>query len=251
MTTTSSNMKSNEMYKKLSAPPQLKTNAYMRLLTPPDASWTTTTSTMVLTMLAQTSSIFIPMLLLIISVVDFETKGLWYIGALTLATILYRFLTNTVASSDKWGDNKPHTEKLKSNPACRMYTLPFLQNKNLENQSISTFILVFTLSYIICPMIEADEYNMSIIGIIMGFILLDICWKVYSTCTSFMGVLTGLVTGVITGILMWYILTKVVADTSLVYYGGKNRTNTCKVKGDVRYTCDFEDEDDSDYVMST
>lgn len=222
-------------------------NFWMGLPTP-EVHWKNSNMVMFLTMLGQSSSLFVPLFLVLLSVIEMDRNGLLYIATLTVCTFLYKFFTNQVVTDpSKRTDSAKHHAR--ANPACRMFTLPALQNTNFENQSVSTFILVFTLTYIMSPMVELGKYNYAFIFTLLVLILLDICWKVYSSCTSFLGVLTGMLMGGLTGFVAWLFLKRWNDGTYVYHFDRRNdgRT-TCKVQGDVKYTCDFEDEEDEVHI---
>lgn len=219
----------------------------------PEVHWPRSTPLMFITMLGQSSSLFVPLFLVLLSVIEFDWKGLVYILALTLCTMLYKFMTNQIVTDPNKGSESAWARSRAENPACRMFTLPMLQNVNFDNQSVSTFILVFTMSYIISPMVELGKYNYPFILTLLVLILLDICWKVYSSCTSFLGVLTGMLMGGLLGFLMWMMNKKIPfledQNSSAYFFDRLNGQNTCKVQGDVKYTCDFEDEEDEAHIV--
>lgn len=224
-----------------------------KALPTPEANWSRSTPMMFLTMLAQSSSLFVPLFMVLLSVIEFDLKGLVYIVSLTLCTVLYRFLTNQIVTDQSAASESPTARARKANPACRMFTLPMLQNTNFENQSISTFVLVFTMSYLLSPMVELNKYNYPFLFTLLVLILLDICWKVYSSCTSFLGVLTGMMMGGLLGFLVWMAFRRFPIlsshGSSAYYFDRMNGENTCKVHGNVKYTCDFEDEDEEAYIV--
>ena len=232
---------------------QSKSVNFWKGLPTPEVHWPNTNPMMFITMLGQSSSLFVPLFLVLLSVIEFDIKGLIYIGGLMLCTALYRFFTNQVVTDPNKRDDSSTALARRANPACRMFTLPMLQNVNFENQSVSTFILVFTMAYILSPMVELNKYNYPFIFTLLVLILLDICWKVYSSCTSFLGVLTGMLMGGLSGFLVWMIIKRIPflekQNSSAYFFDRVSGQNTCKVQGNVKYTCDFEDEEDEAHIV--
>lgn len=207
-------------------------------------------------LLAQTSSVFVPLFLVLQSVMEIEWKGLYYIVFLALCTLIYKMFTKHAIPKQINVDRKGQHFVTRNDYLCNMYTLPFFRNYTngdgdyVQNQSVSTFVLVFTLAFVISPMVELKDYNWGFVLVLIVLILLNICWGIYHTCTNFIGVITSMLFGCILGVVCYAILKEVVGMDSPIYFNRQSGVNTCKVRGKVKYTCDFDDPDDKEYVLS-
>lgn len=217
----------------------------------PPMKWNSSITTF-FAMISQTSSIFIPMFLLLLSVVEADWKGIFYIAMLMLSTFAYKFLTIQMSPYKEGMKKTSHIYSREY--ICNAY-IPFKLFKNEENhmnQSVSTFVLTYTLAYLMTPMIElgwSETGNNGIVVVLTVCILLDMVWKVYNMCTGMLGVLTGMLIGSIFGVLTWILFKHLLKEDTVMYFNRKTGANTCKVKGDVKYTCDFEDEEDKEFII--
>lgn len=207
-------------------------------------------------LLAQTSSVFVPLFMILQSVMDFDWKGVFYVSCLALSTLIYKMFTK-YAIPKQINENQASRRFVTRNDyLCNMYTLPFFRNYTngdgdyVQNQSVSTFVLVFTLAFVISPMVELKDYNWGFVLVLMVLILLNVCWGIYHTCTNFIGVITSLLFGSILGVICYAIFKELGWMDSPIYFNRQSGMNTCKVRGKVKYTCDFDDPDDKEYIIS-
>ena len=217
----------------------------------PPMKWNSSITTF-FAMISQTSSIFIPMFLLLLSVIELDVKGIYYIVLLMLSTLAYKLFTKQIMPYK--GNISKTRYQYSRDYICNAY-VPFKLFKNEDghmNQSVSTFVLTYTLAYLITPMIElgwSETGNGGIVAVLVICILMDMVWKVYNLCTGMLGVLTGMLIGSIFGVLTWILIKHLLKEDTVMYFNRKTGANTCKVKGDVKYTCSFEDENDKEYVI--
>ena len=217
----------------------------------PPMKWNSNPTTF-LAMISQTSSIFIPMFLLLLSVIELDAKGIYYIISLIFSTLAYKLFTKQI--SPYKGDIPKTRYQYSREYICNAY-IPFNLFKNDEdhmNQSVSTFVLTYTLAYMITPMIElgwSETGNIVFIIVLIICILMDMVWKVYNMCTGMLGVVTGMLIGSIFGVLTWILIKHLLKEDAVIFFNRQTGANTCKVKGEVKYTCNFEDEADKEYVI--
>ena len=226
-------------------------NRFTNNMAPP-MKWNSSITTF-FAMISQTSSIFIPMFLVLLSVVETDWKGLFYIILLMISTLAYKFLTKQIYPYNQDDDAKSKYQYSREY-ICNAY-VPFSLFKNDDghmNQSVSTFVLTYTLAYLISPMIEfgwSETGNAGIVIVLIVCIMFDMVWKVYNMCTGMLGVLTGMLIGSIFGVLTWILIKNLLDQDSVIYFNRKTGANSCKIKGDVKYTCNFEDDVDKDYII--
>lgn len=222
----------------------------------PPLQWNSSLVTF-LAVVSQTSSMFIPMFLLLVSVIEMDIKGILYIFFLIWATWTYKFTTKQLSSEKDVFENKKRSNAQYAREyICNGYTpLRLFRNDDGHmNQSVSTFVLVYTLAYLVTPMAEygwSEVGNTGMIIVLIILILLDMAWKVYNVCTGVIGVLTGMLLGSIMGVLTWIVLKQILPEDTVIFFNRKTGANACKVKGKVKYRCDFEDDDDRDHIVNS
>lgn len=222
----------------------------------PNHIWSQGTGMTFFALISQTSSVFVPLFLVLQSIINVEWKGIFYILFLVLCTWLYRLFTRHVIPKKINEDGRSRNFVSRNDYLCNMYTLPFFRNYTngdgnyVQTQSVSTFVLVFTLAFIMSPMVELKDYNWGFVLVLIVLILLNICWGMYNTCTNFVGVLTSILFGCIFGVMCYGVYKEVLPFNFPIYFNNQSGVNTCKVRGNVKYTCDFDDPDDRDYIVS-
>lgn len=200
---------------------------------PPVAKWNTTTPRVIIVLLSQMSPVFVPLLLIVMSLVEAEIRGVMYAVALVVALVLYKFFT--------WQFHSEQSSHRKSySPTCGLYSVPFLKDNHIDNRSTGTFILMFTLAYLLTPMVEYSSYNMSIISIITFFLVMEIGWKIFNSCSGTVGIVLAIFLGSIFGVMSWFILKLLRKPDSLLYFNHASKETTCQMKSEVKYVCDYD-----------
>lgn len=202
-------------------------------LYPAVAKWKNTTPRVIFVLLSQMSPVFVPLFLIVMSLVEAEFRGIWYAIALLVALSFYKFFTWQFHSE------VPSHSKVFS-PTCELYSVPFLKDNNIDNRSTGTFILMFTLAYLLTPMVEYSSYNMSIISIVAFFLVMEIGWKIFHSCRGTVGIVLAIFLGSIFGVMSWFIMKSVLKPDSLLYFNHANKEATCQMKSEVKYVCDYD-----------
>ena len=160
--------------------------------------------------LSNASPIVVSGFLLMTSIFNQDIKAFVWMGALIIGLIVVRLVQPLIG----------HPSKCPSLPM-----MPY------NSPSGSSFLIMFTLAYLVAPMHSNGDYN---IYAILGFLLLfgiDTVVKLRKTCVSAMGVAAGTLMGVVYGIVS-YSLIKGAGGGKLLYYnvGSSNNVYCSKPK---------------------
>lgn len=199
---------------------------------PAVAKWDNTTPRVMFVLLSQMSPVFVPLLLIVMSLIEAEPRGLWYVLSLLVALSFYKFFT--------WQFHSEGSSHFNKSPTCGLYSVPFLKDNNIDNRSTGTFILMFTLAYLLTPMVEYSSYNMSIISIVAFFLVMEVGWKIFHSCSGTVGIVLAIFLGSIFGVLSWFTLKTFAKPDNILYFNHANKETTCKMKSEVKYVCDYD-----------
>jgi len=162
------------------------------------------------------SPIVVAGFLLMTSIFNQDIKGFVWLGVLFVGLLIVRLLQPLIGK-------KADCSSLPWMP----YTSP----------SGSSFLIMFTVAYMLAPMQASGDYN---VYAILGFLLLfavDTVVKVRKRCITMMGVFAGTLLGVVYGFLA-YSLIKGAGGQSLLYYGtGASNNVYCSKPKQQTFKC--------------
>lgn len=180
----------------------------------------------------QLFSVFAPLFLgtflVLVSVFNQNIKGIIYLGGVLIASVLNLAVMFAVGS-----------EPLENQGAiCNLIDFPLIPTQyNVPNYN-SMFIM-FTLVYLLLPMLANNQVNMWIIGTIVSIFAVDAYVKLEYSCTVPRGITFGAIIGGFLGA-VWYFVFKLTQHESLLFFNDlvsnnvicnrpKNQTFKCSV----------------------
>ena len=160
--------------------------------------------------MSSVSPVIISGFLLMTSIFNQDIKAFVWLGALVLGLVLVRLLQPLIGKPSK----------------C-----PSLPMMPYTSPAGSSFLIMFTLAYLVAPMHANGDYN---VYAILGFLMLfgiDSVVKLRKACVTGMGVAAGTLIGVVYGIVA-YSLIKGAGGEKLLYYnvGSSNNVYCSKPK---------------------
>lgn len=180
----------------------------------------------------QLFSVFAPLFLgtflVLVSVFNQNIKGIIYLGGVLIASVINLAVMFAVGS-----------EPLENQGAiCNLIDFPLIPTQyNVPNYN-SMFIM-FTLVYLLLPMLANNQVNMWIIGTIVSIFAVDAYVKLEYSCTVPRGITFGAIIGGFLGA-VWYFVFKLTQHESLLFFNDlvsnnvicnrpKNQTFKCSV----------------------
>lgn len=198
--------------------------------------WYGSTLNTFLAIISQTSSIVIPMFMMIYGFINNSKlkEAMFYLGFLTLSVVVVSFVFGNVF--------KLNSTTAKRN--CNIMSIPSFISRNGEvSDSLSTFIISFTFAYLVTKMSFLNDYNPGVIWIFSLFLLIDVCFKLYNMCSNFLLIMTNIITAIIFALISNFILYRIDNENYANYFDTNNfDKESCKL-GDIKYKCDYEDDD--------
>jgi hypothetical protein len=142
--------------------------------------------------------------LILISIINSDLKGLIYLlGIIILFVFVYMFqLTlHSVIKIDETSE------------VCKMFDFTL---ETYSTPSFNTALYVFTLTYLIFPMIQNKVINYPLIAILSVIFMTDTVTKIQTKCTTYVGVILGIIIGFLIGVFYYLILKS--SNPTLLYY---------------------------------
>ena len=166
----------------------------------------------------QLSPVFISSFMLMSSMFSGDVKAFIWLALsivgiviifLLQQTFLFRDTTSMVYNQD---DN------------CRDPLIPLFTN--FPNLSVSTFFIVFTLAYLIQPMIMNQDWNYYVVVGFLGILAMDtlVKFQLFPSCTKPLGILTGSILGILYS-LVCYNSILAAGGNSLLYFNTVSSNN--------------------------
>jgi hypothetical protein len=135
--------------------------------------------------------------LVMISIFNSDMKGLVYLGAILITSLVALFMKTSIAV---------RPDKIPS-PACYLFDFPFDLNEYIV-PSFNTVFISFTLFYLALPMYYISSINYPVLVFLSGLLILDAVTKMSRGCTNFMGIAVGFLSGTLAAIaafvIIWY-----------------------------------------------
>ena len=182
--------------------------------------------------IVQLFSVFAPLFLgtflVLISVFNQNIKGLIYLGGVLIASVLNLAVMFMIGSEPDENQGA----------ICNLINFPLVPTQyNIPNYN-SMFIM-FTLVYLLLPMLANNQVNMWIIGTIVSIFAVDAYVKLEYSCTVPRGITFGAIIGGFLGA-VWYFVMKFSKHESLLFFNDlvsnnvicqrpKNQTFKCSV----------------------
>jgi hypothetical protein len=150
--------------------------------------------------IVQLFSVFAPLFLgtflVLVSVFNQNIKGLIYLGGVLIASVLNLAVMFAVGSEPDENQGA----------ICNLINFPLVPTQyNVPNYN-SMFIM-FTLVYLLLPMLANNQVNMWIIGTIVSIFAVDAYVKLQYSCTVPRGITFGAIIGGFLGA-VWYFVMK-------------------------------------------
>jgi len=184
----------------------------------------------------QMSPIFISVFMLMTSLFNGDVKGLVWLacailGVLGTAYLGPKFTGNYVCPTanintkmqggQKGGGRQPIIDIFSKYP----------------NLSVSTFFIMFTLTYLILPMQQNNDWNYYIIVGFLGLFAVDTLIKLKEFCTTQLGIFTGTVIGCIFSLLCYFIIRKAGGDNFLYFNSISSNNVYCSKPKKQQFKC--------------
>ena len=116
-------------------------------------------------------------------------KGLTYLGGITVCFVFWILIGNLF--------NKPRDKS--ASLTCNLLSIP----GNFKLPSLPIIVSIFTLTYLVVPMIESSNINPVIIGVMTILSGINMYYQYYNSCTTILGIVISIILGVILG-LLWF-----------------------------------------------
>ncbi len=142
--------------------------------------------------------------LVLISIINSNLKGIVY-----LCGVLFLFFIVVMFQQTIRHTSLAHTPSA----FCQLFNSPL---QMFSVPSFNSALFVFTIVYILIPMITAQVVNYPLIVIFFVLFAVDCVIKKSGNCTTPLGIILGSVIGILWGF-AWYVIIQS-NDTSLLYY---------------------------------
>ena len=152
--------------------------------------------------LMQMSPIFIAVFMLMTSMFNGDVKAFVWLMCIIVGLVIVIGLLSKVFTDDGACTNAP-------NVVMDLFW-------KYPNLSVSTFFIVFTLTYLVLPMLETKDWNYYVIVGFLGILAVDTLFKV-RYCTTGLGIFSGTCIGAGLGAASYFII-KTAGGDKLLYF---------------------------------
>lgn len=147
---------------------------------------------------------FLIWMLVLISIFNLTfLKGITYLGGIMFSFCLYVMVARLF--NQKRGNNASLTCNIISYPG--MFLSP----------SFPIMITIFSLTYLVIPMIETGSINPAVIAVMSILSLINIYSQYYNNCTNPFGVILSIILGILCGF-VWFIIFWTSNKKDLLFY---------------------------------
>jgi hypothetical protein len=181
--------------------------------------------------IVQLFSIFSPMFLIFflvtVSIFNQNIKGLVYLAGVLLASVINTILS--VGFGSEMGED--------ASPLCNIIDFPFISSK-YNVPAFNSMFIMFTLAYLLLPMIANNQINFFIVGMIVSLFIIDAYVKLTNNCTLPKGIVFGALTGIVLGTAWFYTL--YISDNTkpLLFFSDLTSNNVvCKRPANQTFKC--------------
>jgi hypothetical protein len=149
------------------------------------------------------SPIFIAVFMLMTSMFNGDVKGFVWLGCVIVGIVIVLFL----------GNSRPFKSEIVD---CQSAPAVIDLFSKFPNLSVSTFFIVFTLTYLIWPMYQNKDWNYYVIVGFLAMLVTDTLFKLRN-CTKPIGIFAGFTIG---ALLSWfsYMIIRTAGGDKLLYY---------------------------------
>lgn len=154
-----------------------------------------------LSVVSMISPFLLAFLMVMISIINSNIKGIIYLCGLIILFFIVLAFQNTI----KVPINT-------TNQFCNLF--------NVSQYSVPSFnsaLYLYTILYILLPMISMEMVNFPLIIIFVLLFVLDSIVKYRNKCSSLMGIIMGSILGLFFGI-SWFLLIRATGQKGLLYY---------------------------------
>ena len=155
----------------------------------------------VLSMISLISPFLIAFLMVMISIINSNIKGFIYLLGLVILFVINHLL-----------QNMRQVRANNANKFCNMFNI-----SEYSEPSFNSALYLYTISYILAPMINMGMINFPLIIVFLLFWILDSIIKYNNKCSSIPGIVMGSILGVGFGVI-WFIIIRSMGQTGLLYY---------------------------------
>lgn len=186
--------------------------------------------------LSYISPFLVGFLMIMISFMNRNIKGLVYLGGVLLVAIVNVFLQNIAAAK---GFVIPNPQG-KVNGICNVFLFSGSSiNANLASiPPFNSVFLAFTLAYTYLPLRGVDDANYLFFGFLLSLFMLDGFVKVNRSCTTPIGVLLGGIIGYIFGSLFYGIVENAGLEKLLYFSEMSSSKEVCSRPTKQRFKCE-------------
>ena len=154
-----------------------------------------------ISLIALISPFLLAFLMVMISIINSNVKGLIYLLGLIILFILVFLFQNTI-----------RVPMDKTNQFCNIFSI-----SQFSVPSFNSALYLYTIIYVLFPMINMHMINFPLIIIFLLLYIMDSIVKYKNKCTSPIGIVMGSILGLIFGI-TWFLIIKASGQTGLLYY---------------------------------
>ena len=148
--------------------------------------------------------LFIVSFLFIASIFNWTLlKGLTYLGGIVLCFVSWVLIGKLF--------NQPRDKT--ASLTCNLLSVP----GNYKLPSLPVIITLFTLTYLVVPMIETSVVNPVVIGLMLILSGINMTYQYQNRCSSLEGIALSIVVGIILG-LIWFIIFWTAGKKDLLFY---------------------------------
>ena len=154
-----------------------------------------------MSLFALISPFLLAFLMVMISIINSNVKGLIYLlGLIILFIIVFLFQNTLRIPMDK------------TNQFCNIFSI-----SQFSVPSFNSALYLYTIIYVLFPMINMQMINFPLIIIFLLLYIMDCIVKYKNKCTSPVGIVMGSILGLIFGI-TWFLIIRASGQTGLLYY---------------------------------
>ena len=154
-----------------------------------------------ISLLALVSPFLLAFLMVMISIINSNVKGLIYLlGLIILFVIVFLFQNTLRIPMDK------------TNQFCNIFSI-----SQFSTPSFNSALYLYTIMYVLLPMINMHMINFPLIIIFLLLYITDCIIKNKNKCSSPIGIIMGSILGLVFGI-TWFLVIRATGQTGLLYY---------------------------------
>jgi hypothetical protein len=139
-------------------------------------------------------------LMIMISIINTNVKGLIYMLGLVILFILVILFQNTFKQP-------PSPDGF-----CNLFSVT-----HYGTPSFNSALYLYTITYVLLPMINMGMMNYPLIIVFLGLYASDCIVKYYNKCSSRVGIIMGSILGLFVGF-VWFVVIRASGQTGLLYY---------------------------------